>query len=111
MKILIIRHGDPDYEIDSVTEKGKREVMLLRDRLLKQNIGDIYCSPLGRAKATAEPTLKALGKTAEICDWLREFDGYIIAVQMRPQCPGSSTGGWVEMLRKNTRLFAAGLTK
>ena len=78
MKILIIRHGDPDYEIDSVTEKGKREVMLLRDRLLKQNIGDIYCSPLGRAKATAEPTLKALGKTAEICDWLREFDGYII---------------------------------
>lgn len=78
MKILIIRHGDPDYEIDSVTEKGKREVLLLRDRLLKQNIGDIYCSPLGRAKATAEPTLKALGKTAEICDWLREFDGYII---------------------------------
>ena len=77
MKILIIRHGDPDYEIDSVTEKGKREVLLLRDRLLKQNIGDIYCSPLGRAKATAEPTLKALGKTAEICDWLREFDGYI----------------------------------
>ena len=77
MKILIIRHGDPDYEIDSVTEKGKHEVLLLRDRLLKQNIGDIYCSPLGRAKATAEPTLKALGKTAEICDWLREFDGHI----------------------------------
>ena len=77
MKILIIRHGVPDYEIDSVTEKGKREALLLRERLLKQNIGDIYCSPLGRARATAEPTLQALGKTAEICDWLREFDGHI----------------------------------
>ena len=22
MKILIIRHGDPDYSIDSLTEKG-----------------------------------------------------------------------------------------
>ena len=25
MKILIIRHGDPDYTIDSLTEKGKTE--------------------------------------------------------------------------------------
>lgn len=82
MKLLIIRHSDPDYEIDSITEKGKHESLLLRDRLLKQNISDIYCSPLGRAKATADPTLQALGKNAEICDWLREFDGYIIDPDM-----------------------------
>ncbi|MFQ8953891.1 MAG: hypothetical protein ACLR56_13375 [Oscillospiraceae bacterium] len=51
MKILIIRHGDPDYEIDSVTEKGKREVMLLRDRLLKQNIGDICLLALRQSQS------------------------------------------------------------
>ena len=27
MRILIIRHGDPDYKIDSLTEKGKREAL------------------------------------------------------------------------------------
>ena len=26
MKLLIVRHGDPDYTIDSLTEKGWREV-------------------------------------------------------------------------------------
>ncbi|MCI5729625.1 MAG: histidine phosphatase family protein, partial [Clostridia bacterium] len=25
MKLIIIRHGDPDYEKDSLTEKGWRE--------------------------------------------------------------------------------------
>ena len=25
MKLLIIRHGDPDYAIDGLTEAGKRE--------------------------------------------------------------------------------------
>ena len=78
MKLLIIRHGDPDYSIDSLTEKGRREAELLKNRLIKQNIKDFYCSPLGRAKATAEPTLKAFGKEAEICPWLEEFGGYII---------------------------------
>lgn len=78
MKLLIIRHGDPDYEKDYITEKGKREVELLKQRLEKMQIDAFYCSPLGRARATAEPTLKAFGKTAEICDWLKEFDGVVV---------------------------------
>ncbi len=78
MKLLIIRHGDPDYSIDSLTEKGRIEAELLKKRLVKQDIKDFYCSPLGRAKATAAPTLAAFGKEAEICPWLEEFSGYII---------------------------------
>ena len=27
MKIIFIRHGEPNYEIDSLTEKGWREAM------------------------------------------------------------------------------------
>ena len=53
MRILIIRHGDPDYQNDSLTEKGWREAELLRDRLTQLPIDAFYCSPLGRAKATA----------------------------------------------------------
>lgn len=49
MKILIIRHGEPDYSIDSLTEKGWREAELLSRRLAPLGIRDFYVSPLGRA--------------------------------------------------------------
>ena len=79
MKILIVRHGDPYYPTDSLTEKGFREAELLKDRLVKEKIDAFFCSPLGRAQRTAEPTLKALAKTAETLHWLREFDSQIIS--------------------------------
>ncbi|MCQ2478344.1 MAG: histidine phosphatase family protein [Clostridia bacterium] len=78
MKMIFIRHGDPDYSIDSLTEKGFVEAELLSERISKLDIKDIYCSPLGRARRTAEPTLKKMNRKAEILDWLMEFPGYII---------------------------------
>lgn len=74
MRILLIRHGDPDYSIDGLTEKGKREVLLLAKKLSKEKIDKIYSSPLGRARLTAEPTARALGKEIEILPFMREFD-------------------------------------
>lgn len=73
MKLLIVRHGDPNYVIDSLTETGWKEAELLSHRLSKLDIKACYCSPLGRAKDTAAATLKALGMEVEICPWLREF--------------------------------------
>lgn len=78
MKLLIVRHGDPDYSIDSLTPKGWHEAELLKNRLTKLDVAAFYCSPLGRAKDTSKATLNALDRTAEIFDWLREFDGYVI---------------------------------
>lgn len=73
MKLLIVRHGDPNYVIDSLTETGWKEAELLSDRLSKLDVTKCYCSPLGRAKDTAAATLKKLGMEAEICPWLQEF--------------------------------------
>lgn len=73
MKLVIIRHGDPDYEKDSLTEKGWREAKLLAERISKLEVKDFYVSPLGRAKDTASLTLQKMGRTATECDWLREF--------------------------------------
>ena len=57
MRIIFIRHGDPDYVNDSLTEKGVREAELLAKRVAKwENITQFYCSPLGRAKKPP-PTL------------------------------------------------------
>ncbi len=78
IKLIIIRHCDPDYRVDSLTEKGITESYHLRNRLMKMKIKEFYCSPMGRAMKTAEPTLEVFEKEAQICDWLEEFAGYII---------------------------------
>lgn len=77
MKLLLVRHGDPDYTIDSLTEKGLVEADLLATRLSKLDVKEFYVSPLGRAKKTAEPTLQAIGRTAIEKPWLREFEAPI----------------------------------
>jgi len=74
MRILIVRHGDPDYSIDGLTEKGKVEVELLSKKLMREDITAIYCSPLGRARMTAAPTAKKKNMDVTVLDWLREFD-------------------------------------
>lgn len=73
MRILIIRHGDPDYEHDCLTEKGKREAKLLADALEKEKIDYFYSSPLGRARETCAFTAERFGREAEIIPWLQEF--------------------------------------
>ncbi len=77
MKLLLIRHGDPDYEHDDLTEVGRHEAALLAERIAPMPIREYYVSPLGRAKATAAPTLAKAGRTAVECDWLREFSPLI----------------------------------
>ena len=74
MKILLIRHGEPDYEEDGLTEKGRREAAFLAGRIAPMEVKNYYVSPLGRAMETAEATLRKAGRKAEICPWLREFD-------------------------------------
>lgn len=73
MKIIIIRHGDPNYEIDSLTAKGWKEAEYLADRIARMDVKDFYVSPHGRAKDTASFTLKRLNRQAVEYKWLREF--------------------------------------
>ncbi len=76
MRILIIRHGDPDYERDTLTEKGEREASLLAARLQKEEIDGFFTSPLGRAKDTCLCAARAQGREGEVVvkEWLAEFN-------------------------------------
>ena len=58
MKILIVRHADPDYSVDSLTKKGWREAEYLAERLSKLKVKDFFVSPLGRAKDTASLNIR-----------------------------------------------------
>ncbi|MCQ2537089.1 MAG: histidine phosphatase family protein [Lachnospiraceae bacterium] len=74
MRIILVRHGEPDYAHDSLTEKGWREARLLGERVAKWNVKDFYCSPYGRAKDTAKPSLELTGKDITVLPWVKEFD-------------------------------------
>lgn len=74
MKIYLIRHADPDYENDCLTELGRKEASLLAERLKDARIDYIYVSTMGRAMETAKFTQKLRHQKAEAANWLREFD-------------------------------------
>lgn len=73
MRLLFFRHGDPDYVIDGLTDKGKVEAKLLADQIKSFGIDEVYESPLGRARDTASFSLKELGLPVTTFDWLMEF--------------------------------------
>ena len=41
MKLLFIRHGDPDYTIDSLTEKGWKEAEFLSEKIAETYYDEI----------------------------------------------------------------------
>jgi len=75
MRLYIIRHADPDYKNDTITPRGHLEAQALAERMHKQGLDRIFCSPLGRAKATMKYTAEALGMDYQIEEWTREIEG------------------------------------
>ena len=78
MNILLIRHGDPDYVNDTLTKKGRQEAVALAKFLKNVPVKKFYCSPMGRARDTAAPTLSVLDRRAQILDWLHEFPDCVV---------------------------------
>ena len=72
MLLYIIRHGDPLYNPDSLTEKGRQQAEALGRRLTVHGLDQVFCSPMIRAQQTAAPACRLLGLTPEILDWTSE---------------------------------------
>ena len=72
MLLYIIRHADPIYSPDSLTEKGHLQAKALAKRLKNSGISRIYCSPMVRTKQTAQPLCDALGIKPVILDFTAE---------------------------------------
>ena len=74
MQLVFVRHGEPDYEKDSLTPKGFKEADILAERTAKWKPDAVFCSPLGRARDTMRPSLKNWPDITPVtCDWLKEF--------------------------------------
>lgn len=73
MNIYFIRHGDPDYTTDSLTNLGHRQAELLSQRIKNWKIDEVYQSSMGRAQQTAVHSLSKWKKEAATFDWLKEL--------------------------------------
>ena len=81
MRLIFIRHAEPDYPNNSLTEKGFREAELLSERIKNWKVDRFYASPLARAVLTAVHSLDKLGLSEQDLikvDWMKEFSYMIM---------------------------------
>ena len=81
MEIVLIRHGQPDWEPDGravdhpvLTPIGVEQARLTAQALEGERFGALYTSPLQRALDTAEPIAGALGLELRVESWLKEIE-------------------------------------
>ena len=73
MEIIIIRHAEPDYKNNTLTEKGFREADYLGKYFKDKKIDKMYVSPFNRARYTADAIVKYKKDLSyEVCDFLHE---------------------------------------
>ncbi len=72
MLLFYVRHGEPIYEPDSLTEVGAVQAEALSKRLSRCGIDRIFASTSNRAIMTAQPTADKLGKDITLLDFCNE---------------------------------------
>ncbi|MBR6507351.1 MAG: histidine phosphatase family protein [Clostridia bacterium] len=85
MTLYIIRHADPDYANNTITEFGWEEANALGEWMKDVKIDRIYSSPLGRALDTAAPTCKEKGLEPIILPWTAESMDYMDSHRFTPE--------------------------
>lgn len=74
MRIILVRHGHPDYENDCLTPLGRLHAAAAAQRLRDEGIQKIFSSTCGRAMETARYTADLLGLDVEGMDCFREIN-------------------------------------
>ena len=72
MLLYVIRHADPIYDPDSLTEKGKRQAEAVGRRLAVHGLDKIYTSPMIRAQMTAQPACEIMHIKPQILEFVSE---------------------------------------
>ena len=83
MILYYIRHGEPNYEKDCLTELGAQEANALVEYFKRKGVNKIFSSSMGRAKETAMPTANYFSLPITLCDWAREdktWENYTVSL-------------------------------
>ena len=80
MEVVLIRHGQPEWVRDGLnvvdpplTERGFRQAEDVARALRGERFDEIVVSPLTRARQTAAPYLRDLGRDQVVEPWLEEI--------------------------------------
>ena len=101
MRIIFVRHGEPDYPTDSLVPRGVLQAESVARRLAKVGVDRIFSSPMGRARQTAEPLCRLLGMDCRVEEWTREIsmvteypDGEKKSIALMKNTYARENGGW-----------------
>lgn len=73
MRIIFVRHGHPNYELDCLTPLGHKHGKAVAERLKDEPIERIFSSTCGRALETAEHINQHFGFCVEGLEFMREI--------------------------------------
>ena len=73
MRLILVRHGHPDYKNDCLTELGHKQAEACAERLKEENIDKFYASSCGRAYETALHIADGRNMEVEKLDFMREI--------------------------------------
>ena len=76
MNLYIVRHGNPNYDLDCLTPLGHEQAEAAAEALEALGIDEIYASPMGRARETAAHLAERIGKSVTIEPWAHEVEAY-----------------------------------
>lgn len=74
MRIIFVRHGEPDYDKDCLTDNGISQAKATAIRLKDENIKAVFASPMGRAMQTASFTASEHGLSVEELPFMHEIN-------------------------------------
>ena len=100
MRFFYIRHGEPIYDPDSLTEFGKRQAEAIAKYFAFHGLDKIYTSTSNRAIQTATPTAKKLNKEMTYLDFAHEkhtWEAFTIQI--------NSERKWIYQLKPLIELF------
>lgn len=73
MNLYFIRHAEPDYEHDTITQAGHGQAEKLAEYYAHLKVDELYHSSMGRAALTASYLAKKWNMEAKSIDWAREL--------------------------------------
>jgi len=72
MLLFYVRHGEPTYDPDCLTENGVRQAEAVARRLARYGLDRIYASSSTRAQQTARPAAELTRREVVTLDWCHE---------------------------------------
>lgn len=87
MRLYLIRHAEPAYPDDALTDAGHRQARRLAERLAGLGLDRLVSSPMRRARDTARYTAERTGLEVEVEEWLAELESWLLGDSEEGEAP------------------------